>query len=307
MTDKVEKEEKIEEYNQILELFGEKVEEIDFEDVKSVYIRNSVFTDNAKKVENMTSEEKAKPLSRRKLREEAFKIIFSMEFLEVDDDKVDIYCNINGIGNNEDIIYLKNIVDIYNNNNKYLENIIKDNKKETWEYGRIDKSSIALIKLAIIEIEYLNMPYKIVINECINICKKYSEEKNTKFINGILANYIKIKGIKQMEVKVFTVTEFSNLVKVTIEERKELETICVKGEVSNFKLNTSGHLYFTLKDESATVKCIMFKNYALKNNIDIKDGDKIFVLRKNYSIWWTAGYYQIQAVAIKKDGVRRAT
>ena len=196
MTDKVEKEEKIEEYDQILELFGEKVEEIDFEDVKSVYRRNSVFTDNAKKVENMTSEEKAKPLSRRKLREEAFKIIFSMEFLEVDDDKVDIYCNINGIGNNEDIIYLKNIVDIYNNNNKYLENIIKDNKKETWEYGRIDKSSIALIKLAIIEIEYLNMPYKIVINECINICKKYSEEKNTKFINGILANYIKIKGIK---------------------------------------------------------------------------------------------------------------
>ena len=196
MTDKVEKEEKIEEYDQILELFGEKVEEIDFEDVKSVYIRNSVFTDNAKKVENMTTEEKAKPLSRRKLREEAFKIIFSMEFLEVDDNKVDIYCNINGIGNNEDIDYLKNIVDIYNNNNKYLENIIKDNKKETWEYGRIDKSSIALIKLAIIEIEYLNMPYKIVINECINICKKYSEEKNTKFINGILANYIKIKGIK---------------------------------------------------------------------------------------------------------------
>ena len=196
MTDKVEKEEKIEEYDQILELFGEKVEEIDFEDVKSVYIRNSVFTDNAKKVENMTSEEKAKPLSRRKLREEAFKIIFSMEFLEVDDDKVDIYCNINGIGNHEDIDYLKNIVDIYNNNNKYLENIIKDNKKETWEYGRIDKSSIALIKLAIIEIENLNMPYKIVINECINICKKYSEEKNTKFINGILANYIKIKGIK---------------------------------------------------------------------------------------------------------------
>ena len=196
MTDKVEEEEKIEEYDQILELFGEKVEEIDFEDVKSVYIRNSVFTDNAKKVENMTSEEKAKPLSRRKLREEAFKIIFSMEFLEVDDDKVDIYCNINGIGNYEDIIYLKNIVDIYNNNNKYLENIIKDNKKETWEYGRIDKSSIALIKLAIIEIEYLNIPYKIVINECINICKKYSEEKNTKFINGILANYIKIKGIK---------------------------------------------------------------------------------------------------------------
>ena len=51
----------------------------------------------------------------------------------------------------------------------------------------------------------------------------------------------------------------------------------------------------------------MFKNYALKNNIDIKDGDNIFVLRKDHSIWWTDGYYQIQAVAIKKDGVRRIT
>ena len=51
----------------------------------------------------------------------------------------------------------------------------------------------------------------------------------------------------------------------------------------------------------------MFKNYALKNNIDIKDGDNIFVLRKDNSIWRTDGYYQIQAVAIKKDGVRRTT
>ena len=195
MTDKVEKEEKIEEYNQILELFGEKVEEIDFEDVKSVYIRNSVFTDNAKKVENMTSEEKAKPLSRRKLREEAFKILFSMQFIKVDEEKVEIYCDINGIGNREDIAYLVNIVNIYNENNRYLESIIQENKKETWDYSRIDKVAITLIKLAIIEIEYLKIPFKISINECINICKKYNEEKNTKFINGILANYVRIKGL----------------------------------------------------------------------------------------------------------------
>lgn len=82
-----------------------------------------------------------------------------------------------------------------------------------------------------------------------------------------------------MEFKVFTVTEFSNLVKSTVEDTKELATICVKGEVSNFKPNTSGHIYFTLKDENSTVKCIMFKNYVLKNNVSIKDGDNIFVLR----------------------------
>ena len=186
---------KQEEYNQILELFGEKAEEIDLNDVQSIYIRKNPFTDNLKRVENMTNEEEEKGLSRRRLREEAFKILFSMQFIKVDEEKVEIYCDINGIGNREDIAYLVNIVNIYNENNKYLESIIQENKKETWDYSRIDKVAITLIKLAIIEIEYLKIPFKISINECINICKKYNEEKNTKFINGILANYVRIKGL----------------------------------------------------------------------------------------------------------------
>ena len=186
---------KQEEYNQILELFGEKSEEIDINDVQSIYIRKNPFTDNLKKVEEMSEEEKKKGLSRRRLREEAFKILFSMQFIKVNEEKVEIYCDINGIGNREDIAYLVNIVNIYNEKNEYLEKIIEENKKETWDYSRIDKIAIALIKLSIIEIEFLEIPFKISINECINICKKYNEEKNTKFINGILANYVKIKGI----------------------------------------------------------------------------------------------------------------
>ena len=186
---------KQEEYNQILELFGKKAEEIDLDEVQSIYIRKNPFTDNLKKVEEMTEEEKKKGLSRRRLREEAFKILFSMQFIKVNEEKVEIYCDINGIWNKEDIAYLVNIVDIYNENNKYLESIIEENKKDTWDYSRLDKIAITLIKLAIIEIEYLEIPFKISINECINICKKYNEEKNTKFINGILANYVKIKGL----------------------------------------------------------------------------------------------------------------
>lgn len=186
---------KQEEYNQILELFGEKAEDINLNDVQTIYIRKNPFTDNLKRVENMTNEEKEKGLSRRRLREEAFKILFSMQFIKVDEEKVEIYCDINGIGNKEDIAYLVNIVNIYNENNKYLESIIQENKKDTWDYSRIDKVAITLIKLAIIEIEYLKIPFKISINECINICKKYNEEKNTKFINGILANYVRIKGL----------------------------------------------------------------------------------------------------------------
>ena len=172
-----------------------KQKKIDINDVQSIYIRKNPFTDNLKKVEEMSEEEKKKGLSRRRLREEAFKILFSMQFIKVNEEKVEIYCDINGIGNREDIAYLVNIVNIYNEKNEYLEKIIEENKKETWDYSRIDKIAIALIKLSIIEIEFLEIPFKISINECINICKKYNEEKNTKFINGILANYVKIKGI----------------------------------------------------------------------------------------------------------------
>ena len=186
---------KQEEYNQILELFGEKAEEIDLNEVPSIYIRKYPLTDHLNNVEEMTEVDKTKGLSRRRLREEAFKILFSMQFIKVDEQRVEIYCDINGIGNKEDIAYLVNIVDIYNENNKYLESIIEENKKDTWDYSRLDKIAITLIKLAIIEIEYLEIPFKISINECINICKKYNEEKNTKFINGILANYVKIKGL----------------------------------------------------------------------------------------------------------------
>ena len=97
------------------------------------------------------------------------------------------------------VAFIKGITNSIDNkiekNNKYLESIIQENKKETWDYSRIDKVAITLIKLAIIEIEYLKIPFKISINECINICKKYNEEKNTKFINGILANYVRIKGL----------------------------------------------------------------------------------------------------------------
>ena len=186
---------KQEEYNQILELFGEKAEEIDIDDVQSIYIRKNPFTDNLKKVEEMSEEEKKKGLSRRRLREEAFKILFSMQFIKVNEEKVEIYCDINGIGNREDIAYLVNIVNIYNEKNEYLEKIIEENKKETWDYSRIDKIAIALIKLSIIEIEFLEIPFKISINECINICKKYNEEKKTKFIKASLEKYVKIKGI----------------------------------------------------------------------------------------------------------------
>ena len=56
---------------------------------------------------------------------------------------------------------------------------------------RISLIDFALLKLAVYEIKYKEVPYKVVINEAINLAKKYGEEKSYIFINGVLANIVK--------------------------------------------------------------------------------------------------------------------
>ncbi|MGP1608283.1 MAG: transcription antitermination factor NusB [Clostridium sp.] len=137
-----------------------------------------------------------KNLSRRDLRENAFKIVFSSEFEKQTEEKVEIYCQIHNIKSEQDIKYLKQIVRILNNNIEYIQKEITDKLRKDWEYSRIQKVSKALLKLAIIEIEYLKLDYKIAINEAINISKRYQDTKNTKFVNGVLATYVKTIGDK---------------------------------------------------------------------------------------------------------------
>lgn len=136
-----------------------------------------------------------KRLSRVRLREEAFKLLFGLEFDEKKEEYAKQYAELNGVNHPEDIEYLKDIIVLLNNNKEYLETVIRENIKETWEYSRIAVASRALIKLAVIEIEYLEIPFKISINECINVSKKYNDFKNTKFINGVLASYVSKKGL----------------------------------------------------------------------------------------------------------------
>ena len=62
--------------------------------------------------------------------------------------------------------------------------------KDTWRLDRITKTSISLIQLAIIEMKYMDLDYKIAINEALEISKKYQDKKEVKFINGILSNFV---------------------------------------------------------------------------------------------------------------------
>lgn len=103
-------------------------------------------------------------------------------------------------------------------------------------------------------------------------------------------------------VKAITVSDISKKIKNLIENDLELATVYVEGEISNFSGSPSGHVYFSLKDEGAVIKCAMFKGYKDKLQFVPKDGMKVVVLAK-VSVYAPQGYYQLQVIAMKQAGV----
>ncbi|HOE56688.1 MAG TPA: exodeoxyribonuclease VII large subunit [Bacillota bacterium] len=101
--------------------------------------------------------------------------------------------------------------------------------------------------------------------------------------------------------KIFTVKEINNYIKYLIQNDVLLSHIYVKGEISNFKLHTSGHAYFTLKDADSRLKCVMFKGNASKLKFMPEDGSAV-VVRGYFSIYERDGQYQLYAEDMIPEG-----
>ena len=87
--------------------------------------------------------------------------------------------------------YIKKIVNGVKEKETELEENIAGKLKPEWQMQRISKINIALLKLSIYEILYADVPYKVAINEVIELAKKYGEDNSAPFINGVLANVVK--------------------------------------------------------------------------------------------------------------------
>ena len=88
---------------------------------------------------------------------------------------------------------------IYSNINNKKEDIlnkISKNLKDNWSIDRISKIDKSLLMLAIYEIQYKEIPFKVVINEVVELAKKYGEETSASFINGVLAKVVKELNIE---------------------------------------------------------------------------------------------------------------
>ena len=99
-----------------------------------------------------------------------------------------------------------------------------------------------------------------------------------------------------------TVTDLNKYIKDKIDNDENLNSVLVKGEISNFKNHYTGHLYFTLKDENSLIKCIMFKSSAVNLKFMPKDGLKV-IIYGTVSVFERDGVYQIYCKMMQEDGM----
>ena len=105
-----------------------------------------------------------------------------------------------------------------------------------------------------------------------------------------------------MSQNVLSITQINEYIRRTMDSDPLLGNVAVRGEISNYKLYPSGHHYFTLKDEGAALKCVMFKGNASRLRFRPENGMKIIAMGK-VSVFPRDGAYQLYCTAMAMDGV----
>lgn len=131
--------------------------------------------------------------------------------------------------------------------------LIQKHLKKGWTLERLSLMEKAILYVSIYELN--DYSKEIVVNQAVELAKKYCDEDTYKFINGVLASLLTKKYL--------TVSALNNYLKRKVDIDSQLQIIYIKGEISNLKRNiNSGHLYFTLKDEKSNISAIMYKGFA---------------------------------------------
>ena len=134
-------------------------------------------------------------MNRTLMRENAFRLLYSLEVQknkEINiEEQIELYIESNNITNTEAIEYMKDTISGIEKNKVEIKALIEENLKSNWKLERISKIDLSLLELAIYEIKYKEVPYKVAINEAVELAKKYGEDNSKTFVNGILASIVK--------------------------------------------------------------------------------------------------------------------
>lgn len=127
-------------------------------------------------------------ISRREL---AFCYIYSQEIQRQNSrSQVKLFLDCQEVEDTRAREYVKEIARGVKENNEEITAIIEKNLKKGWTIDRISTVDLAILKLAIYEIKYKKEPFKVIINEAVNLAKKYGEETSSAFVNGVLASVV---------------------------------------------------------------------------------------------------------------------
>lgn len=131
-------------------------------------------------------------MNRTEARDMAFKFLYQVEVQKENNEEViNLFFENNEIKSKEAQKYILDIANGVNINSENIIELIKKNLKQDWKIERISKVTLAILKLAIYEIVYAKIPFKVVINEAVELAKKYGEDSSSSFVNGILASVVK--------------------------------------------------------------------------------------------------------------------
>ena len=139
-------------------------------------------------------------MNRSEIREVVLKFLYSLELQKLKKyeykEQIKLFLEANEIEDKKVEKYIKDAVYGIESNRKEIINKIKDELSEKWDISRLSKISLAILKLAVYEMIYAKVPYKVVINEAVELAKKYGDDSTPAFVNGILASVVKKNKIE---------------------------------------------------------------------------------------------------------------
>ena len=114
-------------------------------------------------------------MKRSAIREETFKLLYSLEIQKTEnvEEQIQLYLECNEINDEKAIEYITEVITGIEKNLKEIEGLIEKNLKADWKIDRISKIDLSLLRLAIYEIKYKEIPYKVAINEALELAKKF--------------------------------------------------------------------------------------------------------------------------------------
>ena len=142
-------------------------------------------------------------MTRTEMRELTFELLYSLEIQKMEqqeyNEQIELFLVEQNVNQEKVKTYMTETINGIAKNKEEILELISQNLKEKWDISRVSKINITLLKLATYEIVYTELPYKVVVNEAVEIAKKYGDDTSPVFINGVLANIIKQTGIANEE------------------------------------------------------------------------------------------------------------